>query len=513
MFSFYPYQEKGIHRCRVAIAKGIRRLIIHAPTGAGKTVIASGIIQSAQSKNRNVLFVAHRKELIDQASKKLDAFQVQHGVIMSNHWRRRYHDPVQVASIHTWRSWVKRAETHPLPAAFQPYLDMDSVEIDWPSIPHVWRQTLFVKTFRPHLIFIDECHLSIAPSYVNLVSSFPKAVLLGMTATPERADGLPMRELYDGIVSISTPAKLIDQGYLVPPVHYAPVKPDLTKVGIKNNDYDPDELAEKFDRPDLIGDMVNEWVKRAKGRPTIAFAINRQHSRNICEQFESRGIRALHLDGESTKHEREHGLAMLESGEVQVISNVGIFTEGTDLPYVSCIILAVATRSLARYLQQGGRGMRTFTDAHGVQKKDCIILDHSGCYHAHGPLDADRKWSLDGKKKKRKTPAKPKPKVCKSCKAIFNGSICPACGWSSEASTFTLTVDATQELNEMSPSEIRLKLKKEEDAAKTIEELLELAKQRGYKEAWAYHRFEARQRKFQAMRYGVTQNMPLASGS
>lgn len=498
MITLRPYQKDAVQQSRDLIAQRKRRLILQAPTGSGKTVCATGIIESAVEKGRRVLFIAHRKELIEQASEKLDRFGIPHGIIMANHWRRDPAQLVQVASIQTWRSWAAQAKKQQAAQAFHGVAWRD---IPWASLRKDEAQRLFCQVFDPDLIIIDEAHLSIAKSYLDLVTAHPRAAVLGLTATPVRGDGRALGDIYQDMVRVSSVSQLIEQGYLVRPRHFAPATPDLSQVGIgSNGDYDEEDLAGAMDRADLVGNLVTEWKSKAAGRPSIAFAVNRRHSRNIVESFQAAGVRALHLDGASSKQEREGGLRRLANREIDIISNVGLFTEGLDLPLVSCIILARPTRSLALYLQMSGRGLRT---ADG--KPDCIILDHAGSTLEFGLVSDDREWSLDGRKgRARKESREQKDRICESCSHVFGKTLpaCPECGWTPEPRQNFLIANESLELVEITEESRQREAQKkaqfaEQRQAQTLEELLRLATQRGYKPGWAHKVHASRMAKAQ----------------
>ncbi|MGC9239966.1 MAG: DEAD/DEAH box helicase, partial [Acidithiobacillus sp.] len=442
---------------REAIRAGKRRLILRAPTGAGKTIIASAVIQSAVERGSKVLFIAHRKELIDQASRKLDDFGIDHGVVMASHWRRRPHHPVQVASIQT----LTRRE-----------------------IPEA------------DLIIVDEAHLSLAKSYLDVLTKRPRAVVLGLTATPVRADGKPLSAVYHDIIHVSDVAQLIRMGFLVRPRHYAPERPDLTAIGVKGGDYDEAQLSVAVDRPDLVGNIVSHWRSIANGRTTAVFAVNIRHSQHIVAQFQAAGIRAEHVDGTTPKWQREQILKRFASGETTVVSNVGVFTEGYDNPRISAVVLARPTLSLALYIQMAGRGLR-IDDG----KRDCIVLDHAGCAHAHGFIDEEREWSLHTTKKKRGETKREAPvRTCDHCYAAYPAAAraCPECGYEPERKPSEITEDTSHGLVEITDA-MRAKMRRErireEAKAQTLEDLQAIARQRGYSPGWAWHKWQARQRK------------------
>ena len=452
-----PYQVKAVNEARAAIKAGRRRLILRAPTGAGKTIVAAAIVQSAIERGSRVLFLAHRKELIDQASTKMDAFDLDHGIIMAQHWRRRPHCLLQIASVQT----LRRRE---LPTA--------------------------------DLIIIDEAHLSLAKSYTDIIDAYPRAVVIGLTATPIRADGKPLGAVYHDIISVSSILELIDLGFLVLPRHFAPSMPDLSAVAMKGNDYDEAQLADATDKPDLIGDIVSHWKSLAYNRTTAVFAVNIQHSRHIVAQFSAANVRAEHVDGTTPMHERNAILSRFASGETTVVSNVGIFTEGYDNPRISAVVLARPTMSLALYLQMAGRGLRI-----DDRKRDCIILDHAGCAYSHGFVDEDREWSLEGKQKRAQKKREAPVRICEKCYAAYPAIArkCPECGHVPERELTTKEPEqAPGELVEMTEAhraQLRRDRAREEAKAQTLQELQDLARVRGYSTGWAYHRWQARQRR------------------
>ena len=459
MITLRPYQQSGVQSARQTIGQGKRRIIILAPTGAGKTILASSIIESAVKRGSHVLFLAHRKELIDQASRKLDDFGIDHGVIMAKHWRRRPHALVQVASVQTLRR-------RDLPAA--------------------------------DLVIIDEAHLSMAKTYTDILEAYPKAVVLGLTATPMRADGKPLSAIYHDIVPVSSVPQLIRMGFLVRPRHYAPSRPDLTKIGLKGGDYEETALAAAVDKPDLVGHIVEHWKAAATGRTTAVFAVNIAHSQHIVAQFQAADIAAEHVDGTTPKHLRTAILDRFASGETTVVSSVGIMTEGYDNPRISAIVLARPTLSLALYLQMAGRGLRIHPE---TGKQDCIILDHAGCAYAHGFADEEREWNLEGRKRSNGPKREAPVRTCSECFCAYPAAAreCPECGHIPDRQeTPEIEQDESAQLVEVTDA-MRLEMsrakRREEARAETLQDLLALARQRGYAPGWAHHRYAARMKK------------------
>ncbi|MDD5753959.1 MAG: DEAD/DEAH box helicase, partial [Methylococcales bacterium] len=298
MIELRDYQHDGIGRLFASIRGGNKRVILQASTGAGKTRLAARIIEMAVAKQKRVLFCVHRKELVNQTSQTLDAFEIDHGIIMASNPRKNDH-AVQIASIQT------------LTRRDKPNAD---------------------------LVIIDECHLSCSMSYKAIVEHYADAAFIGLTATPVRSDGKGLGEVYSDIVSVVPMTQLISEGHLVKPRVFAPFTPDLKKVRISKGDYDTDDVAKLMDRKEITADIVRHWLTSAPDRKTIVFASSVQHSKNIVAEFIENGISAKHLDANSPAAERDQTLQEWRDGQFTVLSNMGLFIEGLDIPAASCVI-------------------------------------------------------------------------------------------------------------------------------------------------------------------------------
>jgi DNA repair protein RadD len=333
MITLREYQTGAIERLDERIAAGVKRIIIVAPTGSGKTTIAAWIIMRAFGRGQRVLFCAHRRELISQSYNRLMQIGIPKemlSIMMSTDKRGRPGAPVTVASVDTLRN-------------------RDNPPAD--------------------IVFVDECHRALAPTYRNISRHYSQAIHLGLTATPYRADGKGLKDAYDELLVVSSPQELIDHGYLVCPRVFAAKAPELAGIKIKQGDYDASALADAVDTKILIGNIVEHWQRLASGLRTVAFATSVQHSRNIAAQFVEHGIKAEHLDGTTPTDERDAILGRLDSGETLVVSNCGVLGEGWDQPSCKCAILARPTKSTGLYLQQAGRILRPW------QGQVAIILD------------------------------------------------------------------------------------------------------------------------------------------
>jgi DNA repair protein RadD len=376
MIQFRPYQETAIQSARDKIAGGCKRILLNSPTGSGKTIIAAGIVQRAVAKGKRVLFLAHRRELIHQTCAKLvEGGVLNFGVIMAGHRINHAAAPVQVASIQT----LVRRE---LPPA--------------------------------DLVMVDECHRAASRSYLSVLANYPQAAVIGLSATPERLDGKGLDDIFHDMVVVATVPDLIEMGFLVKPTCYVGATADLSGVATRRGDYDEGQLAEAMDKPRLTGDIVANWLRLAKGRPTAVFAAGVEHARHITAEFVAAGIAAATVTGETPANEREAIIADWRAGFIQVCVNVFIFVEGFDFPELECVVLARPTQSVSLYLQAVGRVMRPSPD-----KTQAIIIDHAGCCQMHGQPHLHREWTLEGMAKKRKDQGQALHQVCQPCGMVF----------------------------------------------------------------------------------------------
>ncbi|QIG46782.1 DEAD/DEAH box helicase [Nordella sp. HKS 07] len=395
------YQIEVIDELRAAVANGSKRTLLVAPTGAGKTVIASAIIAGAVAKGKRVLMVAHRRELIDQACRKLDDAGIKSGTILAGDFRRDDDAPVQVGSIQTIHARAIRGERMILP--------------------------------RADLLIVDEAHRVRTSLYQQLLDAYPHAKVVGLTATPCRSDGRGLGNVFNEMVQCPSVQELIDLGHLVKTIVYAPETPDLKGVKIKRGDYAEDQLAERMDKPKLVGDIVSHWHRLAAGRKTVVFATSIAHSKHIADEFNRAGVAAAHIDGATPNAERSEILAQLSSGQLKVVSNCAVLIEGWDQPHVSCCVLARPTKHMGTYRQMVGRVLRP------VPGKDhALVLDHAGNTFEHGRVEDRVEWTLDADQRaensahrsRRQEGSRSRLVSCQKCSAVrVAGEPCPQCGW------------------------------------------------------------------------------------
>jgi DNA repair protein RadD len=403
MAELRDYQHRAIEMLRASFEGGARAPLLVLPTGAGKTIIAAEIVRSAAARGSRVLFLAPRRELVRQASGKLHAVGIDHGVILAGAKElERPYERVQVASVDTLLSRLMRAPEHrrlPLP-------DFD-------------------------LVIIDEAHLAPTEKRSELLALWPNAKLVGLTATPARKDGRALGTLFDALIEPTTPADLTSAGYLVPARYWSLTKPDLERVQVRGGDYAPGDLQRAMNRPKLVGDVAETWLDKARDRRTIVFASGVAHSIALAERFQRLGVAAEHVDGETDQRERKDVFDRFDDGRLQVLVNCAIATFGLDVPAVSCIVLARPTRSVPLYLQMLGRGLRT-----APGKTDCLVLDHAGNVLVHGPAIEPRAWTLGGlqslaaQERPGATESDGRMVECRECHALYVGlPACPECGY------------------------------------------------------------------------------------
>jgi superfamily II DNA or RNA helicase len=455
------YQSDVCARFESEVAQGQCRILLVAPTGSGKTVIASAIIKNAA---RRVLVVAHRREIVNQTSAKLTAFGVHHGVIQAgDDDKLRPMAPVQVASIQTLHARAIRSASMPMPLA--------------------------------DLVIIDEAHHSCAQTYRAVLEQYPNAIVLGLTATPCRGDGRGLGGIFTTLIQCPQIAELIEGGYLVKTRVYAPViEPDLKGVRTQAGDYVESQLAERMDQDKLVGDIVTHWLKYGEGRRTVAFACSVGHSVHIADEFVKAGIRAEHLDGETSIEDRSAILGRLASGETQVVCNCMVLTEGFDCPDIGCIILARPTKKMGLFRQMVGRVLRPATG-----KPDAIVLDHSGAVFRHGLPEDYVAWTLDPDKRatapahQQRLGSKDKRDgllECTQCNALrLGGKPCPNCGFMPKRPAEFIAT-AAGELGLVRNGRVQVPLYSPEDRARWHGMLTGVATERGYKPGWIAHKYK-----------------------
>lgn len=458
------YQQDGVKQIRQEFIKGKKAPLYVLPTGGGKTVVFSYIAKNAVAKGNRVFILVHRIELLRQTSESLYTNDCGRGLVNPK-YTPNVMELCQVASVQTL---VRRLDKLP----------------------------------EPSLIVIDEGHHATASQWRKILERYPRAKVLGVTATAIRTDGkglgVDFGGVYDSIVIGPQIADLIKMGFLCKPVVFAS-RQKLNLAGLKmtGGDYNSGDLAELMDEKEITGDAVDHYRRICPGVPAVAFCVSIAHAMHVSEQFRAAGYTSEHIDGEMTDDNRKRILRGLATGEINVVTSCDLISEGTDIPVVTCGILLRPTKSLGLYIQQVGRVLRI-----SPGKTEAIILDHAGNVFAHGLPDAPREWSLEGivKKKKRKDKDPlPKLKQCDKCYAIHEPAPkCPVCGFTYIVvgrDMPDVVAGDLEMISETAADMLRRSKKMEVGRAKTLEELEAIEKARGYKKGWALHVFNAKGRK------------------
>lgn len=376
-----PYQHDVVERAAARAAAGARAVLIQGPTGCGKGTIAAYLLARAAAKGKRAVFIAHRRRLVSQMVGNLAHFGVTNvGLVMRG--EPRSPAPIQLVSRDTLYSRAARNE--------------------WMRPPPA------------DLLVVDEAH-NCGDKYETILSWYPEAVLVGMTATPVWPNGRGMGEVYQALECTVPASQLVAEGHLCPVRCYAP--DGMVRGKAKKNA--------------LAADPIFWWRRHGAGRPTVLFAAKRTESRAARDAFLAAGITAEHVDALTEDQERDAVLDRLASGATQVVCSVGTLHEGTDVPPASCCILLRSARSCVVFYQSVGRIMRPHPG-----KADAVLIDHAGAVLRHGFPDEDVEWALDPaddvdsrNRKARKEGRKRAALVCPACLCVFSGlPECPSCG-------------------------------------------------------------------------------------
>lgn len=397
------YQATTIKLIKSAIKSGYKRMIVVLPTGAGKSIIMGIITKMCLEKKSKVLALMHRRQLVFQLKNRFQSCGVDSAMIMSE-VEADLKNKVQLGTIQTYSRRLNFERTD-------------------------WKGNVILDWKHPaNLVMVDEAHRSLSKTYQDILKFYEDQIIIGFTATPTLSSNVAMGNYYEKLIQPVQVQELIELGSLVPGVYYGLTAPDLKGLKIVGGEYEQEKLANRSMDKRIIGDIVKNWNELVHGKRTLVFAVNVAHSQAIVHEFTKFGIPAKHLDAHSSDEEREEVIKRLKTGETLVVSNVGLYTEGTDIPELEVICLAKANKSIGRYLQEVGRGARPFPG-----KDHFIVLDHGTNVNRHGFYEDPIEWSLDGKKVSYKKPVPMEPKEkhklqCENCNAIIIGDTCPQCG-------------------------------------------------------------------------------------
>ena len=372
VIKLFDYQEDMKERIEKALRLH-RSVMAQMPTGTGKTYLLTAVIDSFVSNNpmEKVWIVAHRRELVSQIDETVRKF---HSYSASN--TSSLLSSVKAMSI----QWLMR--------------HYDEIEEE------------------PGMIVIDEAHHALAKTYKEMWERFPKAKFLGLTATPCRLNGKGFTDLFDVLVQSWDVPEFISKGRLAT-YDFVSIKSDgvtqrlidsLQKRGA-DGDYQNKEMDMLLNKKPSIERLYQSLEEFGKDRKGIVYAINISHAQKITKLYQENGVKAIAIDSKTPATERQQDIEAFKKGDIQVLVNVDIFSEGFDCPDVEFVQLARPTLSLAKYLQMVGRGLRV---ARG--KKNCVIIDNVGLYRVFGLPSQVWNWNamFEGKLKVGKRKETPK---------------------------------------------------------------------------------------------------------
>lgn len=345
----------------------VDNILYQMPTGTGKTRLFTSIIRDINvwglrhNINYRILIIAHRSELIEQSSRSLYKYHIKHGVLAGTMKDKRdLTQPIQVASIQT--------------------------------IIHPSNRCL-IEDLQFDFIIIDEAHHAVANSYQKLWKFCSNSKKLGVTATPWRMNNSGFSKIFDAYIPSMSIKEFIQKGWLAAYQYYSiPNNSEIIRSieSIREfdieGDYKSSALVEVFDTSKIRAQLYDSYKKNALGKKGIIYSISREHSEHICTQYRSHDVKIENIDSETPAKTRENIIKAFKNGEIDIIVNVDIFSEGFDCPDIEFIQLARPTKSLVKYIQQVGRGLRKNGD------KRCIILDNVGMYSRFGLPDENRDW-------------------------------------------------------------------------------------------------------------------------
>jgi len=448
------YQRDSLDALRQGIKAGHHHQILCASTGAGKSVIAVELIRLCKEKGSRALFIVDRRVLVDQFSSHLDRSKIDHGILMSKHWRFRPQEPVQVASIQTLERMT--------------------------SLPKF------------DIIIIDEAHALLRKSIKNILKIFPNVKVTGLTATPFTKG---IGAVYSNVVNVITMRELVEQGFLVPFRVFIAHEINVEGVKIVRGEFEQDETERRGMQ--IIGDIVSDYVNIAnrtwgETRKTIVFCAGVAHGQELVKKFAEVGKNFISISYQDTDEFKDEVIKEFSKPDTDIdgLISTDILTRGFDVPDVEHVIIArPLKKSLSMHMQMIGRGARIYPN-----KEFCIIQDHSGNY-LRFKSDFDdiytngvHELNDDREKPKKEPTIKEKEKAkCPKCGALWTiGASCISCGHVMEKKSTVQTVAGEmQELADVKTEKFTSEYKRA-----FYEGLLFYARQHGYKDGWSFWKYK-----------------------
>lgn len=438
-----PYQEDLVTKTRQAWSQGYKAPCIVLGCGGGKSCIVAEIARRTTWNGKRVMFLVHRKELVDQIFRTF----VRWGVLM---------DLCDIGMVQTFTRRIKKLK-------------------------------------KPDLIITDENHHSQANSYKKIYEHFSDVLRVGVTATPVRLNGDGLCDTNDKLIIGVSTKWLIENKCLAPYDYYAPDIADLTGLHTRMGEYVTADIEKAMIKNTVFGDAIKYYKQLANGKKAVCYCSSVKHSMATAKAFCDAGIKAVHIDGTTPKAERDRVIADFRKGSITILCNVDLISEGFDVPDCECTILLRPTHSLTLYIQQAMRSMRY------KEGKRAIIIDHVGNYARHGMPDDIREWTLEKKEKrnikKEEAEQAVKIKSCPECFFTFESPppgqtvVCPHCGYVFPKAERVVETDTKAKLIKVEGFKLDYS---SPDDCQTYTELLNYARVHNYKPGWAYYQAKKR---------------------
>ena len=462
MFKLRNYQQKTVNDVYQSMKRGNHRIIVQQPPRTGKTVIMAEIARRTTTKGNRVMFIIHRKEVLNQAKETFKAQNVD----------------MSLATMGMVQTLTRRVSR--LPA--------------------------------PQLILVDEAHHALAKSYQRILQAFPKAYVLYFTATPIRTGHQQLDLIADDLIVGQSIKWLTQHGFLAPFKYYGLGDIDRSKLRKAHGDYSSDSMNEAISHQ-IYGHIVDQYQRLAKCKQAVVYCHSIVSAKEVTTKFHEAGITAEEIDGDTDKKVRDKIVQRFRDQKLTILVNVNLFTEGVDLPNVDCVIMARPTSSLALYLQFS---MRCLNPRKG---KTAIIIDHVDNFLNFGLPNNDRDWNeaikTRDKRKQSKQDNGPAICQCKFCFGVFyrkemQDNCCPLCGHrlDPEKEDYKIVNVDLQEIKENQAIKRRKQLvnkiledqvmanvaDKTPGQLTTLKELQAYAKLHNYSPGWAWYQFKNRRK-------------------
>lgn len=435
------YQQTVYRKTVDAFRQGYKRPLVVLPCGGGKSYLFA---EMARNTHGEVLILTHRRELLSQHNDLLNNLGIN----------------ARVSMVLTEANRLGQYQ-------------------------------------RPALIITDEAHLSRSQSWMRVLDYY-NTYTVGFTATPVRLDGKPLGDMYDTLIEGVTVKWLIENHRLAPFEYYAPTAVETDGLRIAGGDYVIKDMEQLMSDRAIYSNVLKSWKRLAGGDKTIAYCVSVKHAKETADMFCKSGYSARMICGGTPEKEREAIMQQFRNGDIQILCNVGIISEGVSIDDVACCLLLRPTESHALYWQQAMRSMRY------QPGKVAKIIDCVGNYTRNPLPDADVTWSLNSAPKKRKPMDENGDfyvRMCPSCFKVFQTApVCPYCKEPYPLHPREIKAHEDIELARITSEEAakaeaaRKRMRMEVGRARTLPELLAIAEERGYSPAWAYKMMKVRGR-------------------